>query len=219
MRTVNVDKWIPAELAVLFGGFLAAEATHYGMASWLVAQVPVVIVLLVLAVAWKWPKAGSLAFLLVALLGYWATDGVIFLLESDPWTTVACLCLPPVICAVLFWFAKPAGHTHEPASIHRWSPRILVPLFALFLASGAFAMGWPYMLLALLVTCVVLRCLAFGWKRPRIGSVVWFVIAVALVPVTGAMAFLSSTEPGISLSLLAVLALICAVLFWFVKRP
>jgi hypothetical protein len=106
MIQFTVSKWIPRALAFLFAMFLAVAAIQYEIAHLLMVQVPIGIVLLSLVVGWKWPNTGSFVFLIVALAGLGLAICISCLLNSDPAATVACLCVPPVICAVLFWLVN-----------------------------------------------------------------------------------------------------------------
>jgi hypothetical protein len=97
--------WLPRALAILFAIFLsffALEAIRPGydpglfVLSLLIHLIPTAVVLILLAVAWRWEGIGGVAFIVLALLFIFSGWG------QFQWTAYALISGPLLVVGVLF---------------------------------------------------------------------------------------------------------------------
>ena len=94
--------------------------------------------------------------------------------------------------------------------INKWIPRVLAILFAALISIFALDAGsFLALLIHLIPTYIVLLGLGLGWRRPKAGAMVFFVMCVLLVPF-----MLRTPATGIIIAMTFVQGL----LFWFQKK-
>lgn len=107
MRLDGLDwlHWLPRVLGLLFAGFVslfALDVFGEGYSAWqtvvafMMHMIPTALGLACLAVAWRWPGAGSVLFLALAGLYVWASGG-----RQHP-TSYLVIGGPLVVLAALF---------------------------------------------------------------------------------------------------------------------
>lgn len=94
--------------------------------------------------------------------------------------------------------------------INKWIPRVLAILFAALISMFALDAGsFPALLIHLIPTYIILLGLGLGWRWPKAGATVFFVMCILLIP------FLFKTP---ATGIIIAMTFVQGLLFWFTKR-
>ncbi|MEZ4518014.1 MAG: hypothetical protein R3C44_14735 [Chloroflexota bacterium] len=118
-RSQTILKWTPRILAVLYAAFLSMFAMDvWGMdgtmierlGGFLIHLTPVYVVVAALLVGWKWPLAGGVLFLLMAVIF------TLFFDLTDSWQSLLLIGGPLVVIGALFAWDGRVRHSNPQPS-------------------------------------------------------------------------------------------------------